>query len=98
LYPVNSNFYEAYTIEDDFIPNGYRFEVDLSEPTCRLLNQPYDQESENTQYYLIDGFIVSDNIELTKVNSETLYDVMTINHEFLYSDHNPVVMKFKLLS
>jgi hypothetical protein len=97
LYPVNSDFYEAYTIEDDFIPNGYRFEVDLSEPTCRLLNQPYDEESENTQYYLIDGFIVSDNIELTKVDSESLYDVMTINHEFLYSDHNPVVMKFKLI-
>jgi len=96
LYPVGSNFYEAYTIEDDFMPDGYRFEVDLSHPTCRLLNQPYDKESANTQYYLIDGFIVSDNIELTKVEQEALYDVMTINHEFLYSDHNPVVMKFKL--
>lgn len=96
LYPVNSDFYEAYTIEDEFIPNGYRFEVDLSEPTCRLLNQPYDEDSELTQYYLIDGFIVSDNIELSQVAPEALYNVMTINHEFLYSDHNPVIMKFKL--
>ncbi len=97
LYPVNSNYYEAYTIEDDFLPNGYRFEVDLSQPTCRLLNQPYDKDSLNTQYYLIDGFIVSDNIELTPVQLDSPYHVMTINHEFLYSDHNPVVMKFKLI-
>ncbi|MFA7422576.1 MAG: hypothetical protein WCZ00_02455 [Acholeplasmataceae bacterium] len=97
LYPVNSNFYEAYTIEDDFMPSGYRFEVDLSSPTCRLLNQPYDKDSENTQYYLIDGFIVSDNIELEAVSIEAEYPVMTINHEFLYSDHNPVLMKFKLV-
>ena len=97
LYPVNSDFYEAYTIEDDFMPSGYRFEVDLSNPTCRLLNQPYDKDSANTQYYLIDGFIVSDNIELSPVSTESAYHVMTINHEFLYSDHNPVLMKFKLL-
>lgn len=98
LYPVSSNFYEAYTIEEDFLPNGYRFEVDLSNPTCRLLNQPYVEGSEGTQYYLIDGFIVSDNIELTPVSIDSVYTVMTINHEFLYSDHNPVIMKFKLIA
>lgn len=97
-YPVNSDFYEAYTIEDDFIPDGYRFEVDLSQPTCRLLNQPYNKDSELTQYYLIDGFIVSDNIELSQISTEVLQGVMTINHEFLYSDHNPVIMKFKLIN
>ncbi|MCD4826233.1 MAG: hypothetical protein K8Q99_00470 [Acholeplasmataceae bacterium] len=97
LYPVNSDFYEAYTIEDSFIPSGYRFEVDLSEPTCRLLNQPYEKDSELTQYYLIDGFIVSDNIELSEISTEVMQGVMTINHEFLYSDHNPVIMKFKLI-
>ncbi len=97
LYPVNSNFYEAYTIEEDFIPNGYRYAIDLTEPTCRLLNQPYDKESINTQYYLIDGFIVSDNIELVPIPSNPTKQVMTINHEFLYSDHNPVVMRFKLI-
>ena len=98
LYPVSSNFYEAYTIEEDFLPNGYRFEVDLSNPTCRLLNQPYVEGSEGTQYYLIDGFIVSDNIELTPVSIDSVYTVMAINHEFLYSDHNPVIMKFKLIA
>ncbi|AUD65230.1 hypothetical protein BK011_05860 [Tenericutes bacterium MZ-XQ] len=97
LYPVNSNFYEAYTIEEDFLPDGYRFEVDLSAPTCRLLNQPYVKGSEGTQYYLIDGFILSENIELSPVSLDSAYQVMTINHEFLYSDHNPVIMKFKLV-
>ncbi len=96
VFPVDSNFYEAFTIEDDFLPDGYRFEVDLSEPTCRLLNQPYVKGSEGTQYYLIDGFIVSDNIELEAVSIDHEYQVMTINNEFLYSDHNPVIMKFKL--
>lgn len=97
LFPVNSDFYEAYTIEDDFIPDGYRFEVDLEHPTCRLLNQPYEKNSENTQYYLIDGFIVSDNIELVKIDEQDTAKPMTINHEFLYSDHNPVMIKFKLI-
>ena len=97
VYPVDSNFYEAFTIEDDFLPDGYRFEIDLSEPTCRLLNQPYVKGSLGTQYYLIDGFIVSDNIELEAVSVDHPYEVMTINHEFLYSDHNPVIMKLKLI-
>ena len=37
---------------------------------------------------MIDGFIVSDNIEI--INCETL------DYGFKYSDHNPVLMKFKL--
>ncbi|MFR6426479.1 MAG: hypothetical protein ACLUNO_13905 [Oscillospiraceae bacterium] len=31
-------------------------------PTCRLDNQPYDAESEATQHYVIDGFILSPNV------------------------------------
>ena len=37
---------------------------------------------------MIDGFIVSDNIEPTFVD--------VIDTGFRYSDHNPVKMKFKL--
>ena len=96
IFPVDFNLYEAFTIEDDFLPEGYRFEIDLSQPTCRLLNQPYVKGSPGTQYYLIDGFIVSDNIDLSAISLDYGYHVMTIHHEFLYSDHNPVIMRFKL--
>ena len=36
--------------------------LDIYDPTIPhtgLLNQPYDVESEKTQYYVIDGFILS---------------------------------------
>lgn len=98
LFPVSSNLYEAYTIEDDFLPAGYNYAIDLNHPTCRLLNQPYEKGTKGTQYYLIDGFIVSDNIELVKIGLEETAKAVTLNEEFLYSDHNPVLLKFKLLS
>ncbi|GAB1482399.1 endonuclease subunit UvrC [Treponema sp.] len=96
LFPVQSDLYEAYTIEKDFLPSGYRFAVDLSHPTCRLLNQPYVANTEGTQYYVVDGFIISDTIELLAIDSQTTSQPMTIDQAFLYSDHNPVVMRFRL--
>ena len=37
--------------------------MDASVPTCRYLNRPYAGADKDTfQYYMIDGFIVSDNI------------------------------------
>ncbi len=87
----NANFWEAYPMEADwFQENNFSFGIDISNPTCRLLHQPYDTENEeNNQYYLIDGFIVSDNIEIIEVE--------TLNHDFVYSDHNPVRIEIKLL-
>lgn len=97
-YPVASDLYQAYTIEKDFLPEGYRFEIDLEKPTCRLLNQPYLKDTEGTNYYLIDGYIVSNNIELIKIDSQANARAMTLDYEFIYSDHNPVIIKFKLLA
>ena len=98
IYPVTQDFYEAFPIENDFLPNGYSFRVDLTKPTCRLLNQPYDPLSINTQYYIIDGFIVSNNIEVEKfMESQTVAGALTIDLDFENSDHNPVLMKIKLL-
>lgn len=98
IYPEIDGLYQAFTIEDNYLPTGYSFMIDVNHPSCRLLNQPYDPESENTQYYIIDGFIVSDNIEILPYNDEmTEARAYTIHDEFQYSDHNPVVMNFKLL-
>ena len=78
-------------LEEDMLEEGWSFAYDLEVPSCRLLNQPYDPEdSENTQYYVIDGFIVSPNVELL--------DVETLDLGFENSDHNPVMLSISLAS
>lgn len=70
-------------LENDLLPDGWQFACDLSTPSCRLLNQPYDPtDTENTQYYVIDGFILSPNVKLESVK--------TLDVHFENSDHNPV--------
>ena len=54
-------------------------------PSCRNADGPYHQG----QYVLtVDGFLVSDNVEVV--------DSAVLDAGFLYSDHNPVWMDFKL--
>lgn len=77
------------TIEEDIMPEGWALAYDMSTPTCRLLNQPYNpSDTEKTQYYVIDGFILSPNIQLNSVE--------TLNLDFLNSDHNPVMLDINL--
>ena len=67
----------------------WSFAFDASVPTCRLLNQPYDPtDTENTQYYVIDGFLVSPNLEVSAVE--------TVDQGFAFSDHNPVLLTVSL--
>lgn len=72
----------------DALSDGWRYVYDDSLPTCRLLNEAYDPRSEATQYYVLDGFIVSPNVTVTSVQ--------TLNEGFVYSDHNPVVLDIEL--
>ncbi|MBN2268654.1 MAG: endonuclease/exonuclease/phosphatase family protein, partial [Acholeplasmataceae bacterium] len=90
VYVVPEEYYVAYPIEENWIPAGYQFQVDIEFPSCRLLNQPYDPTDSKTQYYIIDGFIVSSNI-FVEVQAQTL------DYDFAYSDHNPVVLTIKLI-
>ncbi len=85
------NYWQAFPMENDwFIENGFQFGTDLTTPTCRLLNQALDTVvDENNQYYYIDGFIASSNIEIE--------NVITLQENFKYSDHNPVQIEIKLL-
>ena len=91
-YPnEHPELWEPGIITEDIMPEGWSLAYDLETPSCRLLNQPYDPEDiENTQYYVIDGFIISPNVELISVE--------TINAGFEFSDHNPVQLKVKLIS
>ena len=90
-YPnEHPELWEPGTITDDIMPEGWSLAYDLETPSCRLLNQPYDPaDTVNTQYYVIDGFIISPNVELISVE--------TINAGFEFSDHNPVQLKVRLI-
>lgn len=77
-------------LDYSILPEGWNFAYDTSTPTCRLLNQPYDpSDVENTDYYVIDGFILSPNVELTYIK--------TVDLDFENSDHNPVNIHIRLL-
>ncbi len=56
-------------------------------PTCRGTDIPYQKGKTYTT--VIDGFLVSKNVQATSEN---------INTEFAYADHNPVKLSFKLLN
>ena len=87
-YPVvRGDFWAPGTLEGSMLPEGFGYAYDLTVPSCRLLNQPYNPaDTENTQYYVIDGFIVSPNIVVHRVE--------TLNLGFENSDHNPVSLTF----
>ena len=71
------------------LPEGFSFAWDENTPTCRLLNQPYNPaDTANTQYYIIDGFIVSPNLSVESAE--------TLDLGFVNSDHNPVYLKVRL--
>ncbi len=70
------------------LPQGVHFVYDSALPTCRSLDQFYTGDRDNHVFYLIDGFIVTDNVQVE--------DVHTIDLDFEYSDHNPVLLQASL--
>ncbi len=86
VYPVLDETYwrpgKLYVSE---LPKGFSYVYDASSPTCRLLNKPYDGNRDEAQLFVIDGFIVSDNLKVNHVE--------TIDLNFACSDHNPVFLQ-----
>lgn len=84
------NFSWAQSFPFETLPEGFTLAAPLDEalpvPTCRNADAPWDPET-NFQI-TIDGFIVSDNIQI--ISSQT------VDTQFRYSDHNPVQMEFRL--
>ncbi len=81
--------WEPGVLDEKLLPEGWTLAFDLSTPSCRLLNQPYDPgDAAGTQYYVIDGLILSPNVELKSVE--------TLDAGFAYSDHNPVKIQVVL--
>lgn len=73
-------------IPDDFKPEGFTWAADKNVPTTRTDVTPYVKDVNFTA--VIDGYLVSDNIEILNVKGHSL--------DFQYTDHNPVTMEFKL--
>ncbi len=89
LFPIlDTKYYNPTQIPDDYLPEGWSFAIDKDSPTSRLLNEVYSGNYDNTQLYIIDGFIISPNIECKSVE--------TIENNFSYSDHHPVKIQIKL--
>ena len=74
------------SLPSDFTPQGYTWAIDPNTPTVRDLMKPY--VAGDNFVAVIDGFLVSDNIEIIKVKTEDL--------GFVNSDHNPVILEFSL--
>ena len=86
-YPIfTAELWKPGVLEESALPEGWKYVFDDSVPTCRLLDKPYDEET--SQHYVIDGFIISPNVELVSVE--------TFDCGFEFSDHNPVLMEVVL--
>lgn len=79
----------VYVLSEEDLSEGYKFATSKNIPTCRSTDKPY--EKDNNYTVVLDGFIVSDNVNVTEVVNVSQGEEM-----FLYSDHNPVQMKFVL--
>ena len=89
--PVWTNGWLPGQLDADMLEPGWQFVFDDSKPTCRSNQRKYndaDAAAHNWQYHVIDGFIISPNIEKISVN--------VIDEDLQNSDHNPVYMKFLL--
>lgn len=87
---IDEEYFIAPQMEEGVLGEGFDFAIDISYPSTRVLNMPYDINSDLTQCYIIDGFVVSDNVNVLSVK--------TIDHAFKYSDHNPVILEAELIS
>lgn len=77
-------------METKDIPEHFSFAVSDNVPTCRLLNIPYSGNYQESQVYVLDGYIVSDNLNVVKVE--------TIDTGFRWADHQPVRLEVILNS
>lgn len=85
----SADFGWAQPFPDQFLPDGFSkctdYIGDTLFPTCRNCDIPY---KEGNFTIIVDGFIVSDNVECIEVEN--------VKTGFTYSDHSPVRMVFKL--
>ena len=85
-FPVQEGNWAASAIDVTQFDGAWQFLMDESVPSCRSLYKPYAGANKATfQYYLIDGFIVSDNLTVEAFAAQDL--------GFVVSDHNPLLLQ-----
>ena len=82
---ITNNKWQPGIINQSDLAEGFSFAVADNVATCRLDDTALRSD---TQLYIIDGFIVSDNI--------TVNEIKNLDKGFAYTDHNPVKMNFTL--
>ena len=88
-YPVYGGMWKPGIIDADTFMGGFSLLMDPAVPTCRSLDRAYAGENpEGFQFYMIDGFIVSGNVQVDGIE--------TLDQGFVSSDHNPVRLRFAL--
>jgi endonuclease/exonuclease/phosphatase family metal-dependent hydrolase len=84
----NAKYFLPGLLREEMLEPRWRFAFDPNAPSARLLNEPYSGSYDNTQLYIIDGFILSPNVELRSVKTDET--------GFRYSDHHPVTLEVTL--
>ena len=83
MYPLRGGgLWECGELDADAFGSGWQFLMDTTHPTCRSLDRAYDRSDPDFQFYMIDGFIVSENLAVESLE--------TLDLDFVNSDHNPV--------
>ena len=90
-YPLNDrNPWQPGNFGYENLKSGWSLVYDSAVPTARILNAPYDSSLtvDSQQVYLSDGYILSKNIEVKMI--------VTVDQQFRYSNHNPVLLEIAL--
>ena len=85
-YPLQEGKWAPGVLSTENLEKDWQCLMDSSTPTCRSLDQPYEGADRSSfQYYVVDGFILSSNIEAISCETQDL--------GFVYTDHNPVLLE-----
>lgn len=80
-------FFKLTNIGENFMPVGWTWAYDSTEPTNRYLNESYVLGRNYTG--ILDFFLLSPNVRMVNCKTQNL--------NFKHSDHNPVLISFELI-
>ena len=84
-YPLQEGKWAPGAFSTEDMEKDWQFCMDSSTPSCRSLDRSYEGADHSSfQYYVVDGYILSPNIEVRSCETQNL--------GFVYTDHNPVLL------
>lgn len=88
-YPAVKGTWQPGAIDAKDFGENWSLRMDDRVPTARSLYKPFKKaDRDDFPFYMLDGYIVSDNIKVD--------DIETIQFDFENTDHNPVLMEVTL--